>query len=106
MLDFIGAVVTATLMVFAVNAVIVFMDIPRFAKLMLALASGLWIGLSAAAGAAGMIAVSKPFPLVGIVIALPLAAAAIATRWPAARRAMLSVPTPPTIALHSGRSVA
>ena len=62
MLDFIGTVVTATLMVFAVNAVIVFMDISRFAKLMLALAIGLWIGLSAAAGAAGMIAISKPFP--------------------------------------------
>ena len=61
MLDFIGTVVTATLMVFAVNAVIVFMDIPRVAKLMLALAIGLWIGLSAAAGAAGMIAISKPF---------------------------------------------
>ena len=35
MLDFIGTVVTATLMVFAVNAVIVFMDISRFAKLAL-----------------------------------------------------------------------
>ncbi len=46
MLDFIGTVVTATLMVFAVNAVIVFMDISRFAKLALALAIGLWIGLS------------------------------------------------------------
>ena len=59
MLDFIGTVVTATLMVFAVNVVIVFMDISRFAKLALALAIGLWIGLSAAAGAAGMIAISK-----------------------------------------------
>jgi len=60
MLDFIGTVVTATLMVFAVNAVIVFMDISRFAKLALALAIGLWIGLSAAAGR-WMIAISKPF---------------------------------------------
>ncbi len=33
MLDFIGTVVTATLMVFAVNAVIVFMDISRFGHL-------------------------------------------------------------------------
>ena len=103
MLDFIGTVVTATLMVFAVNAVIVFMDIPRFAKLMLALASGLWIGLSAAAGAAGMIATSRPFPVVGIFVALPLLAAAIATGWPAARRAMLSVPMPLMIGLNIGR---
>ena len=103
MLDFIGTVVTATLMVFAVNAVIVFMDISRFAKLALALAVGLWIGLSAAAGVAGMIAISKPFPVVGIFVALPLLAAAIATGWPAARTAMLSVPMPLMIGLNIGR---
>ena len=103
MLDFIGTVVTATLMVFAVNAVIVCMDISRFAKLALALAIGLWIGLSAAAGAAGMIAISKPFPFVGIFVALPLFAAAIATSWPAARSAMLSVPMPLMIGLNIGR---
>lgn len=103
MLDFIGTVVTATLMVFAVNAVIVFMDISRFAKLALALAIGLWIGLSAAAGAAGMMAISKPFPVVGIFVALPLLAAGIATNWPAARRAMLSVPMPLMIGLNIGR---
>jgi hypothetical protein len=103
MLDFIGTVVTATLMVFAVNAVIVFMDISRFAKLALALAIGLWIGLSAAAGAAGMIAISKPFPFVGIFVALPLFAAAIATSWPAARSAMLSVPMSLMIGLNIGR---
>ena len=103
MLDFIGTVVTATLMVFAVNAVIVFMDIPRFAKLVLALVIGLWIGLAAAAGAAGMIAISKPFPVVGIFVALPLVAAASATAWPAARRAMTSVPMPLMIGLNIGR---
>jgi len=89
MLDFIGTVVTATLMVFAVNAVIVFMDISRFAKLALALAIGLWIGLSAAAGAAGMIAISKPFPFVGIFVALPLFAGG--DRNELARRAQRNV---------------
>ena len=103
MLDFIGTVVTATLMVFAVNAVIVFMDISRFAKLALALAVGLWIGLSAAAGAAGMIAISKPFPVVGIFVALPLLAVGIAMSWPDGRRAMLSVPMPLMIGLNIGR---
>src|SRR5215472_1127376 len=102
MLDFIGTVVTATLMVFAVNAVIIFMDTSRFAKLALALAIGVWIGLSAA-GAAGMIGISKPFPVVGIFVALPLLAAAIATSSPAARRAMLSVPMPLMIGLNIGR---
>ena len=36
MLDFVGTIVTAALMVFAVNAMIVFMDISRRAKLVLA----------------------------------------------------------------------
>src|SRR5262249_59479434 len=94
MLDFIGTVVTATLMVFAVNAVIIFMDTSRFAKLALALAIGVWIGLSAAAGAAGMIGISKPFPVVGIFVALPLLAAAIATRSPAPPRAMVGGAVP------------
>ncbi|MGA7455693.1 MAG: hypothetical protein WBW73_32150 [Rhodoplanes sp.] len=103
MLDFIGTVATTTLMVFAVNAVIVFMDISRPAKLMLALVGGGWIGLAAAAGAAGMIAVSKPFPVVGIFVALPLVAATTATAWPVARRAMMSVPIPLMIGLNIGR---
>ena len=49
MLDFIGAVATATLMLLAVNAVIVVLDIPRNAKLTLALAFNLWIGIIIAA---------------------------------------------------------
>src|SRR5262249_59443638 len=94
MLDFIGTVVTATLMVFAVNAVIVFMDISRFAKLAFALAIGLWIGLSAAAGAAGMIVISKPFPVVGIFVALPLLAAGVATHLPAPAQGHVGVAQP------------
>ena len=65
MLDFIGTVATTTLMVFAVNAVIVFMDISRPAKLMLALVGGGWIGLAAAAGAAGMVLAAWGFTIEG-----------------------------------------
>src|SRR5947208_6675911 len=79
------------------------MYISRFAKLALALAVGLRIGLSAAAGAAGMIGIAKPFPVVGIFVALPLVATAIAAGWLAARRAVLSVPVPLMIGLNIGR---
>src|ERR1700704_41022 len=103
MLDFVGTIVTAALMVFAVNAMIVFMDISRRAKLVLAGIAGLWIGLCAAASAAGMLAIAKPFPVVGIFVGLPPTAALIATAWPAARKAMLSVPMPLMIALNIGR---
>jgi hypothetical protein len=103
MLDFVGTIVTAALMVFAVNAMLVFMDVSRRAKLVLAGIAGLWIGLCAAAGAAGMLAIAKPFPVVGIFVGLPPTAALIATAWPAARKAMLSVPMPLMIALNIGR---
>src|SRR5262249_19863553 len=103
MLDFIGTVVTATLMVFAVNAVIIFMDTAGSGNLALGLAMGVGLGLPAAGGAVGMIGISKPFPVVGIFVALPLLAAAIATSSPAARRAMLSVPMPLMIGLNIGR---
>jgi hypothetical protein len=103
MLDFVGTVVTTALMVFAVNALITFMDIQRGTKLMLAGIAGVWIGFCAAAGAAGLIAISKPFPVIGIFVGAPLLAATIAVAWPAARAAMLSVPMSLMIGLNVGR---
>jgi hypothetical protein len=103
MLDFLGTIVTAALMVFAVNAMIIFMDISQRAKLTLAAIAGLWIGFAAAATAAGWIAISGPFPVIGIFVATPLVAAALASAWPAAREAMLSVPMPLMIGLNIGR---
>jgi hypothetical protein len=103
MLDFIGTIVTAALMVLAINALIIFMDISRRAKVTLAGIAGVWIGLCAAVAAAGMLAIAKPFPVIGIFVGLPLAAALAATAWPAARQAMLSVPMPLMIGLNVGR---
>jgi hypothetical protein len=100
MLDFIGTIITAALMMLVVSALITFMEMPRSAKLTLAALVGLWIGLAAAVAAAGMLAISKPFPVVGIFVAAPLIAAGIATAWPAARAAMLSVPMPVMIGLN------
>jgi hypothetical protein len=100
MLDFIGTIITAALMMLVVNALTTFMDIPRSARLTLAALIGLWIGLAAAIAAAGMLAISKPFPVVAIFVAAPLIAAGIATAWPAARDAMLSVPMPVMIGLN------
>ena len=57
MLDFLGFIVTLALMVIAVNAVITFMDVSQSAKLTLAALAGVWIGIAAAAGSAGMIAI-------------------------------------------------
>jgi hypothetical protein len=103
MLDFLGFIATSALMVLAVNAVITFMDASPSAKLILATLAGLWIGIAAAVGFAGMVAVSKPFPVVGLFVAVPLVTAAIAATRPRARAAMLSIPMPLMIGLNAGR---
>jgi hypothetical protein len=78
MVDFLGTIVTTTLVV-VVNALVVYLEIGRSAKLALAGATALWIGLAAAASASGWIAISNPFPTIGIFVATPLVAAALAT---------------------------
>jgi len=102
MLDFLGFIATAVLMVLAVNAIITFMDVSQSAKLTLAGLAGLWIGIAAAAASAGMVAISKPFPVIGLFVAAPLVMAAIATHG-RARAAMFSIPMPLMIGLNAGR---
>ena len=100
MLDFIGMVITAALMVLIVNALTTFMDVSRAAKIVLAAVIGVWIGLAAAVSGAGWLPISRPVPAVGLFVVVPLLAAAFATAWPAARKAMLSVPLPVMVALN------
>lgn len=103
MVDFIGTIVTAGLMVLAVSVLTTYMDATRSTKLVLSACLGLWIGLCAAAAAAGMMATTKPFPLIGPFVTAPLLAAALAAALPAARAAMLSIPMPVMIAINAGR---
>jgi hypothetical protein len=100
MLDFIGMVITAALMVLVVNALTTFMDVSRAAKITLAAVIGVWIGLAAATAGAGWLTISRPVPVVGLFVAVPLLAAALATAWPATRNAMLSIPMPVMVALN------
>jgi hypothetical protein len=103
MVDFLGTIVTAALMVVIISALVVYLEIERSAKLTLAAVAGLWIGLAAAASASGWLAISTPFPIMGIFVATPLVAAAIATAWPGVRAALLNLPTPLVIGLNLGR---
>ena len=100
MLDFIGMVITAALMVLVVNALTTFMDVSRVAKITLAAVIGVWIGLAAAVAGAGWLPISRPVPVVGLFVAVPLLVAVLATAWPAARTAMLSIPMPVMVALN------
>ena len=103
MLDFLGFIVTAVLMVLAVNAIITFMDVSQSAKLTLAALAGVWIGIAAGGASAGLLTILQPFPLIGLFVAAPIVAAAIAAAWPHARSAMLSIPMPLMIGLNAGR---
>jgi hypothetical protein len=100
MLDFIGMVITAALMVLVFNALTTFMNVTRAAKIALAAVIGVWIGLAAAVAGAGWLTISRPVPVVGLFVAVPLFAAVLATAWPAARTAMLSIPMPVMVALN------
>jgi len=103
MLDFVGTIAIAALTVFLVGALLVSLDILRGAKLVLAALLGLWIGVAAAAAAAGVMAMTKPFPLIGPFVVVPLVAAALAAAWPDGRRAMLGLPLSLLIGLNAGR---
>jgi hypothetical protein len=100
MLDFIGMVITAGIMVLFVNVLTTFMEISRVAKLALAAIIGLWIGLAAAAAGAGWLPIARPVPVVGLFVVVPLLAAALASAWPAARKAMLSMPMSAMVAMN------
>ena len=98
MLDFIGLIITTALMVVVVNTLIIFIDASRAAKVTLAAVIGLWIGLAAAVAEAGWLPISRPIPVVGLFVAVPLLAAGFATAWPRAREALLSIPMPVMVA--------
>jgi hypothetical protein len=100
MLDFIGMIIMAALMVLVVNTLITFMDVSRAAKITLAAVIGVWIGLAAATAEAGWLTISRPVPVVGLFVVVPLLAMALATAWPAACNAMLSIPIPVMVALN------
>ena len=100
MLDFIGLIITTALMVVVVNTLIIFIDVSRAAKVTLAVVIGLWIGLAAAVAEAGWLPISRPIPVVGLFVAVPLLAAGFATAWPRAREALLSIPMPVMVALN------
>src|SRR5215468_5792149 len=100
MLDFIGLIITTALMVVVVNTLIIFIDASRAAKVTLAVVIGLWIGLAAATAEAGWLSISRPIPVVGLFVAVPLLAAGLATAWPRAREALLSIPMPVMVALN------
>jgi hypothetical protein len=103
MLDFLGTVATAALIVFVIGTLIVYLDVSRQTKIVMAALLGLWVGIAAASSAAGWVALARPFPIMGLFVAAPLTAAVVATAWPEAPKAMLGLPLPLLVGLNVGR---
>ncbi len=106
LLDFFGGIVLTAVMVVNVNAVVSTLSVSQFAKLALAAIIGLWIGLQVSLATAGAFAgeLSRTFPLIGMMLAIPLVATAIAAAVsPKVRSALLELPQPLLIGLNASR---
>jgi hypothetical protein len=107
-LDFAGTVAIVATIVLIIGAFAGALPVRQVTRLWLLLVIGLWTGLAAALGAAGELADAgrRPVPLIGVLFATPLIAAALlAALSPAARRAMLSVPLPLLVGLNIPRLI-
>ncbi|HWU53898.1 MAG TPA: hypothetical protein VN175_00265 [Rhizomicrobium sp.] len=106
MLDLIGH--AAGMAAIAVNlvAMTTVLSLSFRQKLVLGGAVGAWLGLASGLAAAGALSFSpeRPLPLIGVLVALPLLAAALAWRFlPRIRAALMAVPMPLLIGLNTAR---
>lgn len=105
-LDFAGGTLLVAAIVFNAVAFLGALDIGRMARLGLAAAAGLWVGLQISLALAGAFtsAFATTSPLVGVMVAAPVIAAAVAALLSStAREAMLGVPTPLLVGLNAAR---
>ena len=106
MLDFLGGMVLVAVIVLNVSALITALAVSGRTKLLLAGAVGLWTGLQYALAAAGVFAseFAATVPVVGLMVALPLAVVAVASAWSRdVRTALLELPLPLLVGLNVSR---
>jgi hypothetical protein len=106
MLDFIGTIVLVAAIIVSINALAGAMPISTSQRIAVSVGAGLWTGLAAALAAANQFRGASPLgPLmIGIVIAFPLVATAVATSISAPVRAsLLGMPMPFLIGLNVWR---
>lgn len=107
MLDFYGTIALTTATIVTFNALLNALPVSRLHRLELAIAISAFIGLSIALSSSGAYANDhRVFPLIGVMFAAPLVAAALAALTsPAARSAMLALPTSLLIGLNVSRII-
>jgi hypothetical protein len=106
MLDFIGTIGITAATIVTLIAVLSALPVQPRARLGVAVLLGAWIGVAVALGANGSLAFNgaSPIPLVGVLFAVPLTAAALLALFvPAARAALLALPLPMLVGLNVWR---
>lgn len=106
MLDFIGTIGITAATIVTMTAVLSALRIGSRARLGVAALLGAWVGVAVALGANGspFYDAASPIPLVGVLFAAPLAAAALLAAFvPAARAALLGLPLPLLVGLNVWR---
>lgn len=105
-LDFLGGTVLTAVAVVNLNAVLSALQVSRTARLALATAVGLWVGLQASLATAGAFAAefALTVPILGLMVLAPVAVVGFAAwRSPAVRSALLDLPIPLLVGLNAGR---
>ena len=106
MLDMLGHISEMTAIFVNVVAIVVVVPMTLRQRLVAAGAAGVWVGLAAALSAAGALAYSpeQPVPVVGLLFAAPLlAAAALGLGSKTFRGALMAIPTELLIGLNAMR---
>jgi len=105
MLDVIGTITLVAVIALNISVVSNAMPVRAATRLAVAGVAGIWTGLAAALAAAGYFAnAAAPFPLIGVFVGFPLVAAGVAAILsPAARTALLAIPTQTLVGLNIAR---
>jgi hypothetical protein len=106
LLSFVGGMLLTAAMLLNVNALLGALEISRTARLIAAAAIGLWIGLQVSLATAGAFGspLALAFPLVGLMVALPVLAVAVgASASSQFRSRLMALPLPLLLGLNTGR---
>lgn len=106
MLNFIGTIGVTAATIVTITAVLSAVPVEARTRVLVAVLLGAWIGVAVALGASGSLADSgvRTIPLVGVLFAAPLAAAALlAALLPTARTVLLALPLRLLIGLNVWR---
>jgi hypothetical protein len=104
MLDLIGTTVLTAAIAVNLNATIIAMPLSPVQKLTAVAIAGLWIGLAIALAGTGIYAKATPVPVVGVMVASPVAVAAVAALLSARVRAvLLALPVSLLVGLNAMR---